>query len=163
MRANPRRLRVHQGLSGGEVLPRRQAVHHRRGDERDSAAGDCAAAAWQKLSAAFSSVRVRQVGRQAKLTKCGIERPDKRQLLFAAPVFDLFFPADGGTHVREGFKIDESSDVVGCGESRVKLGFVLGYAAFEEIGYAGVEDARSACQDIDMVNSHRWLVWQDRI
>jgi hypothetical protein len=97
---------------------------------------------------------------RAEITKCGIEGPDQLQFLFAAPVFELFFPADGGAHIGEGFKIDESSDVVGCGESGAELGFVLGYAAFEKIGYAGVEDTGSAGQNIDIVNSHRWLVWQ---
>ena len=97
---------------------------------------------------------------RTEITKCGIEGTDHRQLLFAAPVLELFFPADGGAHVCEGFKIDESGDVVGCGESGAEPGLVLGYAAFEKIGYAGVQDARGACHYIDMVNSHRWLVWQ---
>ena len=97
---------------------------------------------------------------RTEITKCGIEGTDKRQLLFAAPVLELFFPADGGTHVCEGLKIDEAGNVVGCGESRAELGLVLSYAAFKKIGYAGVEDARGACQYIDTVNSHRWLVWQ---
>ena len=39
-RADSRRLRLHQGLSGGEVLSRREAVHHRRRHQRDPAAGD---------------------------------------------------------------------------------------------------------------------------
>ena len=39
-RADSRRVRIHQGLSGGEVLSRREAVYDRRGDERDSEAGD---------------------------------------------------------------------------------------------------------------------------
>ena len=38
--ADSRRLRLHQGLSGGEVLPRRKAVHHRRRHQRDPAAGN---------------------------------------------------------------------------------------------------------------------------
>ena len=42
-RPDPRRLRLHQGLPGREVLPRRQDLHHRRGHERDPAAGDRAA------------------------------------------------------------------------------------------------------------------------
>ena len=97
---------------------------------------------------------------RTRITRCGIEGTDKRELFVTAPVLELFFPADGGPHVCEGFKIDESSDVVGCGESRVELGFVFGYAAFEKIGYAGVQDARGACHYIDMVNSHGWLIWQ---
>ncbi len=44
-RADPRRLRLHQGLPGREVLPRRQALHHRRGHQRDPAPGDRAAVA----------------------------------------------------------------------------------------------------------------------
>ena len=39
LRADPRRLRLREGLSGREVLPRREADDHRRGDERDPAAG----------------------------------------------------------------------------------------------------------------------------
>ena len=35
--ADPRRLRLHQGLSRGEVLSRRQALHHRRRHQRDPA------------------------------------------------------------------------------------------------------------------------------
>ena len=97
---------------------------------------------------------------RTEITKCGIEGADKRQLLFAAPVLDLFFRANRGAHVCEGLKIDEARNVVGSGESRAEPGLVLGYAAFKEIGYAGVEDTGSACQNIDMVNSHRWLVWQ---
>ena len=38
--ADPRRLRLHQGLSRGEVLSRREALHHRRGHQRDPAPGD---------------------------------------------------------------------------------------------------------------------------
>src|SRR5213075_1076400 len=37
-------LRLYQGLPGREVLPRRQALHHRRGHERDSAPRHRAAA-----------------------------------------------------------------------------------------------------------------------
>ena len=36
-RADSRRLRLHQGLPGGEVLPRREAVHHRGRHQRDPA------------------------------------------------------------------------------------------------------------------------------
>ena len=45
LRADSRRLRLRQGLSGGEVLPRRQAHDDRRRHERDSAPGHRAAAA----------------------------------------------------------------------------------------------------------------------
>src|SRR5260221_12035119 len=38
LRADPRRLRLREGLSGREVFPRCEADHHRRGDERDPAA-----------------------------------------------------------------------------------------------------------------------------
>src|SRR5262249_16178788 len=38
-RADPRRLWLHQGLSGREVLSRREAVHHRRRHQRDPALG----------------------------------------------------------------------------------------------------------------------------
>src|SRR4051794_31568313 len=41
--ANSRRLRVHQGLSCGEVLPRREALHHRRRHQRDPTVSDRAA------------------------------------------------------------------------------------------------------------------------
>src|SRR5579862_1242990 len=41
MRTDSRRLWLHQGLPGGKVLPRRQTLHHRRGHERNSEAGDC--------------------------------------------------------------------------------------------------------------------------
>ena len=51
-RADSRRLRLHQRLSGGEVLPRREAVHHRRRHQRDSAAGDRAAVA-EGLASSF--------------------------------------------------------------------------------------------------------------
>ena len=44
LRADSRRLRVREGLSGGEVLPRRQAADDRRGHERDPAARHRAAA-----------------------------------------------------------------------------------------------------------------------
>jgi hypothetical protein len=83
------------------------------------------------------------------------------RLLFVAPVLDLFFPTDRGAHICEGLKIDEARNFVGSGESGAELGLVLGYAAFKKIGYAGVEDTGSACQNIDMVNCHRWLVSQD--
>ena len=42
--ADPRRLRLHQRLPGGEVLSRREALHHRRRHQRDPAPGDRAAA-----------------------------------------------------------------------------------------------------------------------
>ena len=38
-RADLRRLRLHQGVPGREVLPRREALHDRRGDARDPAHG----------------------------------------------------------------------------------------------------------------------------
>ena len=44
-RTDSRRLRLHQRLPGGEVLSRREALHHRRRHQRDSAAGDCKAIA----------------------------------------------------------------------------------------------------------------------
>ena len=44
-RADSRRLRIHQRLSGGKVLSRREAVHDRRRHERNSTAGDCQAVA----------------------------------------------------------------------------------------------------------------------
>ena len=43
MRADSRRLRLHQRLSRREVLSRREAVHHRRRHQRDPAVGDRAA------------------------------------------------------------------------------------------------------------------------
>ena len=43
-RADPRRLRLRQGLPGREVLPRREAHHDRRRHERDPAARDRPAA-----------------------------------------------------------------------------------------------------------------------
>ena len=43
--AHPRRLRLHQGVAGGAVLPRRAPDDHWRGDERGDAAGDCQATA----------------------------------------------------------------------------------------------------------------------
>ena len=45
LRADSRRLRLREGLSRREVLPRRQAPHHRRRHERDPAPGDRPAAA----------------------------------------------------------------------------------------------------------------------
>src|SRR5207253_6397609 len=39
-RADPRRLWLHQRLSGGKVLSRREALHHRRRHQRDPAPGD---------------------------------------------------------------------------------------------------------------------------
>ncbi len=54
-RADPRRLRLHQGLSGREVLPRREALHHRRRHQRDPAPGHRAAAA-EKLMTTCRSV-----------------------------------------------------------------------------------------------------------
>ena len=44
-RADSRRLRLHQRLSGREVLSRREALHHRRRHQRDPAHGDRAAVA----------------------------------------------------------------------------------------------------------------------
>ena len=43
-RADSRRLRVREGLSGREVFPRRQAHHDRRRDQRDPASGHRASA-----------------------------------------------------------------------------------------------------------------------
>src|SRR5450631_2618953 len=40
MRADPRRVRLHQGLSRGEILSRREAVHHRRRYQRNPEIGD---------------------------------------------------------------------------------------------------------------------------
>src|SRR6267143_259839 len=41
VRADSRRIWVHQGLPCGEVLPRREALHDRRGNQRNSEVGDC--------------------------------------------------------------------------------------------------------------------------
>jgi len=51
-RADLRRLWLHQGVPGREVLPRRDALHHRRGHQRDSADGDRARAARDVAAAA---------------------------------------------------------------------------------------------------------------
>ena len=45
LRPDSRRLRLREGLSGREILPRREADDHRRRHQRDSAAGDRAPAA----------------------------------------------------------------------------------------------------------------------
>ena len=50
LRPDSRRLRLREGLSGREVLPRRQADHHRRGDERDPAPRHRAPAAVMNLA-----------------------------------------------------------------------------------------------------------------
>src|SRR5580692_10961430 len=42
-------VRIHQGLSGGEILSRREAVHHWRGNQRDSEVGDCPPATWEEI------------------------------------------------------------------------------------------------------------------
>ncbi len=49
MRANPRRLRLHQGLSRGKVLSRREALHHRRRHQRNPKTGDCPPVPWQEI------------------------------------------------------------------------------------------------------------------
>ena len=43
-RADPRRLRLHRGVPGVPLLPRRQGPHHRRGHRRGAADGDRAGA-----------------------------------------------------------------------------------------------------------------------
>ena len=50
-RADSRRLRLREGLPGREVLPRREAHHHRRGHERDPAARHRAPAAGRRRDA----------------------------------------------------------------------------------------------------------------
>src|ERR1700730_3900748 len=42
--SNSRWVRLYQGLSGREILSRREAMYHRRGDKRNPAAGDRQAA-----------------------------------------------------------------------------------------------------------------------
>src|SRR5260370_15434583 len=54
MRANSRRLWIHQGLPRGEVLSRREALHHWRRHQRNSEVGDCPAAPWQEIIARCS-------------------------------------------------------------------------------------------------------------
>src|SRR5215470_336113 len=49
MRANPRRLRLHQRLSGRKILPRRETLHYRRRHKRNSEVGDCPAAPRQEI------------------------------------------------------------------------------------------------------------------
>src|SRR6202171_6127033 len=49
MRADSRWLRFYQGLSGGKVLSRCKAVHHRRRDERNSEIGNCPPATRQEI------------------------------------------------------------------------------------------------------------------
>src|SRR5205823_4888544 len=66
--ADPRRLRVHQGVPGGAHLPRRQAVHHRRGHERDPADGDRARAA-QGMSAVAERIVAGDVRAAARLMR----------------------------------------------------------------------------------------------
>src|ERR1700682_725611 len=49
MRADSRWLRFYQGFSGGKVLSRCKAVHHRRRDERNSEIGNCPPATRQEI------------------------------------------------------------------------------------------------------------------
>ena len=69
-RADPRRIWVHQGLSGGEVLSRREAVHDWRRDERDSAAGDCAAVAEGLASTGLANGLRHELGLHACVSDC---------------------------------------------------------------------------------------------
>ena len=62
MRADPRRLWLHQGLSGGKVLSRREAVHHRRRHQRNPASGHREAVAEGLMRITTETQRHREVG-----------------------------------------------------------------------------------------------------
>ena len=81
-RANPRRLWLHQGLSGGKILSRRQALHHRRRHQRNPAIGDRAAIAQERLLTIM--MRGVVVLAAAMLASCGHRAPNQILLFTGA-------------------------------------------------------------------------------
>jgi hypothetical protein len=82
----------------------------------------------------------------------GLARSIRKTFFSAAPAFELLFAGDGVAHIRKRLEVDELDSVVLCAEAGEVLLPVLQDAEFEMAGDAGVEDARGASHDIDVVN-----------
>ena len=66
-------------------------------------------------------------------------------------MFDLLFSTDGIVDILVTFKPHESMTFVGGGEARKTRAGVLVRSTFNIVGDAGVEDMRSAGDDVDVV------------
>jgi hypothetical protein len=88
----------------------------------------------------------------AQVLPGGVQGFDEVDFFFAAPGFPLFFAGDGGAGGVEGLEVDEFDGAVAGGEAGGALRLVLGDAAFEVVGHAGVEDAGGAGHDVGVVD-----------
>ena len=89
---------------------------------------------------------------QTQITKWGVHRTDKRNLLLSSPGLNLFFSRDGIPHVTVSLEIHQPGHAVSLRKSRQPFFLMLSDAAFEVVGDPYVEDAGRACQDIDVVD-----------
>jgi len=64
----------------------------------------------------------------------------------------LFFAADGAANFVEGLEVNQADYVVLSCETWDLLLFVLGDAAFQVVGYSGVEDAAGVGEDVNVVD-----------
>ena len=82
-----------------------------------------------------------------------IHRLDQRNLLFARPSFDLFFPANSGADVAERFVIDQSVNVVPAGEPKSLFALVLQRPPVQAVGDPGVERSGKAGKDVNVIEA----------
>src|SRR5579885_3086657 len=115
MRTDSRRLRIHQRLSCGEVLPRREAVHNRRRHQRNPETGDCPQPARQEIIDAcigcappfHRNLMPQLVDNWAELIRAGDMRALSRAITAienhheeAEPLLKALFPAKGKAYLR---------------------------------------------------------------
>jgi hypothetical protein len=92
----------------------------------------------------------------AQITKLWVHRANEGQFFLASPTFDLFFATDCVAHIAEWLEINEANDIVLFRESGNVFLFVLGDAALEMVGDAGVQHAGGICEDVHVEDGH-WL------
>jgi len=98
-----------------------------------------------------------------QITKGWIHAANQREFLLAAPALQLLLPADGISHIAEGFAINQPEKFVLLCEARTQLLFVFKRAAFEVVCNPGVKDARCACKNVDVVDGHVRGFWHEQI
>ena len=85
-----------------------------------------------------------------QIVPSGIVSPNEPDLLFAPPAFDLLLPHYGRNDIREGLVVHETINTILSREPFEHSGFVFENALLEAAGYAGVENARFARENVNV-------------
>ena len=85
----------------------------------------------------------------------GIVSVNECSFFLATSALDLLFTTDGVANVGKGLEADQTVDIIiFCSEATHGFLAVLLHALFEVVGYAGVENAGSAPEDVDVIDRH---------